>query len=146
MRVEKDYEEFIRLLNKHKVRYCITGSFAVGVYGYARYTKDIDILIEPTDENAVRILKALKEFGFGKVGLKESDFTREGNIIQLGYEPIRIDIMTAVSGASFSDVWRTKRKVLFGKTKAFFMGKKMLLKVKRSAARKQDMLDISKIK
>ena len=146
MRVEKDYEEFLRLLNKHKVRYCITGSFAVGIYGYARYTKDIDIVIEPSEENAARILKALKEFGFGKVGLRESDFTKKGNIVQLGYEPVRIDIMTAVSGVGFGEIWRTKKKMTFGETKVFFMGKKVLLKTKMKAARKQDILDISKIK
>ena len=146
VRVEKDYEEFLRLLNKHKVRYCITGSFAVGIYGYARYTKDIDVVIEPSKENAGRILKALEEFGFGKVGLKESDFTKKGNIIQLGYEPVRIDIMNSLSGVGFGEIWRTKKKMTFGNTRVFFIGKKELLKTKMKAARKQDILDISRIK
>ncbi len=146
MKVEKDYEEFLRLLNKHKVKYCITGSFAVGIYGYARYTKDIDILVEPSEKNAIRILRALKNFGFGGVGLKTGDFTKNGNIIQLGYEPVRIDLMTAISGAGFNEVWRTKKEMFFGKTKAFFIGKKELLKTKRKTARKQDLLDILKIK
>lgn len=74
MRVEKDYEGFLKLLNKQKVKYCIIGSYAVGFYGYPRYTKDIDILVEPSLENAKKIFKVLKEFGFKSLNLTENNF------------------------------------------------------------------------
>lgn len=77
MKTQKDYEELLELLNKHKVKYCIVGSYAVAFYSRPRYTKDIDILIEPTPENAGKILKALNEFGFGSLKLSEKDFTEK---------------------------------------------------------------------
>ncbi|MGD8209531.1 MAG: hypothetical protein PVH37_10340 [Desulfobacterales bacterium] len=93
MKTEKDYEEFLELLNKHSVRYCVIGAFALAYHARPRYTKDIDILIEPTTDNAKRLLIALDEFGFGSLNLAVDDFTNPGNIIQLGYEPVRIDII-----------------------------------------------------
>ncbi|MCX7793146.1 MAG: hypothetical protein N2257_01885 [Thermodesulfovibrionales bacterium] len=103
-RVEKDYEEFLRLLKKHDVRYCIVGAYAVAYHAIARYTKDMDILIEPTEENALRLVRAIKEFGF--TGLTEKDFMSSGIIIQLGYEPVRIDIVTSIDGCTFEEVWK----------------------------------------
>ena len=86
MKTEKDYEEFLGLLNKHDVRYCIIGAFALAFHARPRYTKDIDVLIEATIENARRLLAALDEFGFGSLNLAVEDFSTKGNIIQLGYD------------------------------------------------------------
>ncbi len=94
MRVEKDFEELLGLFRKNKVKYCIVGAYALALYAKPRYTKDMDILTEPSIENAHRIIKSLAEFGFKKTGLKEGDFSQEGKIIQLGYEPVRVDIVT----------------------------------------------------
>jgi len=105
MRAEKDFEEFLKSLNRHKVKYLIVGSFAVAFYARARYTKDMDILIEPNPENGKRIVKALAEFGFGSLHLTERDFCKKGNIIQLGYEPVRIDMLTSLEGCGFKRVW-----------------------------------------
>ena len=84
MKLEKDYEEFLSLLNKHNVKYCIIGAYAVAFYAKPRYTKDIDILIEPSIENANKILKVLVKFGFGEISISLEDLTSEGNILQLG--------------------------------------------------------------
>ena len=146
MKTEKDYEEFLGLLNRHKVKYCIIGAFAVGFYGYPRYTKDIDILVEATPENAKRIINALSDFDFGKAGLKETDFTEKNNIIQLGYEPVRIDIVTSVTGVSFNDIWKTRKKGRYGNIKVFFIGKTQLIKLKKATGRKLDLLDLEKLK
>ncbi len=86
MKTEKDYAELLELLNKNKVKYCIIGAYAVAFYAMLRYTKDIDILIEPTPGNARKILKAVNEFGFKSLNLSEKDFTGEEQIIQLGYD------------------------------------------------------------
>ncbi len=85
MKLEKDYEDLLRLLNKHKVKYLIVGSFAVAFYTKPRYTKDIDILIEPSAANAYKVIDTLNEFGFRNVGLTEDDFTETGEIIQLNH-------------------------------------------------------------
>lgn len=146
MKVEKDYEEFLKLLNKNKVKYCIIGAYAVGFYGAPRYTKDIDILIEPTFENAEKIIKTIKEFGFKRINLKEQDFIKEKNIIQLGYEPIRIDIINFVSGCSFDEIWKNKKRGRYGKEKVNFIGLKQLIKIKKKLKRPSDLLDIENLK
>ena len=145
MKIEKDYEEFLKLLNKHKVKYCIVGAYAVALYGYPRYTKDIDILIEPTQKNSKKILNALREFGFNSLKLKINDFTKKGNIIQLGYEPVRIDIITSISGYNFSQIWKNKKSTLYGKTKVYFIGKKELVRSKKITDREIDKIDLEKL-
>lgn len=142
MHIEKDYEELLELFNKNKVRYCIIGAYAVGLYGKPRYTKDIDILVEPNAENACRIVKSLDEFGFKVLGLKTEDFEQEGKIIQLGYEPVRVDLLTSIKGCSFEEAWKNKKTFFYGKQKVFFIGIDDLIKSKKASGRKQDKADI----
>ncbi len=142
MRVEKDYEELLRLLNNHEVRYCIVGSYAVAFYARPRYTKDIDILVEPDLENAKRIINALNEFGFQSLGLNEDDFSERGKVIQLGYEPVRVDIMTSIEGCTFEEVWKGREEGIYGEEKVFFIGIDELIKNKKSLNRKQDQADL----
>lgn len=142
MKIEKDFEELLKLFNKNKVRYCIVGAYAVAFYAIPRYTKDMDILVEPEIENASRIIKSLKEFGFKNLGLTEKDFCKKDMIVQLGYEPIRVDIMTSIKGCSFKEVWSGKRVSIYGKHKAFFIGISELIKNKKISTREQDKVDL----
>ncbi|MCX5686924.1 MAG: hypothetical protein NTW09_05675 [Candidatus Omnitrophica bacterium] len=146
MLVQKDYEELLRLFNKHKVRYCLVGAYAIAFYGIPRFTKDMDILIEPAVDNAKRILKALNDFGFKSVKLKEADFNKSGKVIQLGYEPIRIDLLTSIDGCDFAGVWRHKVSGVYGKEKIFFINKADLIKNKNATGRKQDKFDADILK
>ena len=142
MKVEKDYEDLLRLFNKHKVKYCIVGAFAVAFHAKPRYTKDIDIFVFTDIENGQRIVKALNEFGFGKTNLREEDFSKPGKIIQLGYEPVRIDIVTSIDGCTFEEVWRKRDQGIYGKEKVPFIGINELIKNKKAAKRKQDEVDL----
>jgi hypothetical protein len=142
MRVEKDFEELLRLFNKHHVKYCIVGAFAVGFYGYPRYTKDIDILVEPSLTNGLKITKALREFGFSGLDINPEDFSRKGAIIQLGYEPVRVDIINLIKGASFKQIWAHKTTGPYGRQKVFFIGLQELIKSKEMVGRKQDFADL----
>ncbi len=142
MRVEKDYEEFLRLLNKHKAKYCIIGSYAVAFHAKPRYTKDIDILIEASPLNARKIKKALDEFGFKELTLSVSDFTQKRRIIQLGYEPVRIDILTSVEGFNFESIWKNRAEGMYGREKAYFLGLDDLIKSKRLSRRVEDKIDL----
>jgi len=142
MKTEKDYAELLGLLNKNRVRYCIVGSYAVAFHAKPRYTKDIDILVEPSHENARKILKALNEFGFGSLNLSEKDFTDRENIIQLGYEPVRIDIITSISHLDFDEIWKNRIKGQYGKIKVNFIDLENLIKSKRISGRKQDKVDL----
>lgn len=142
MKVEKDYEELLRLFNKNKVKYCIVGAYAVAFYAKPRYTKDIDILVEPEIKNAARIVKSLNEFGFKSLGLSEEDFCQKGRIVQLGYEPVRLDLITSIQGLTFNKVWKNRTTGRYGKEKVFFIGLNELIKNKKISKRKQDLVDL----
>ncbi|MDD5555809.1 MAG: hypothetical protein PHN82_01030 [bacterium] len=142
MKVEKDYEEFLRLLNRNKVRYCIVGAYAVAFHARPKYTKDIDILIEPEEGNAARLLAALREFGFGSLNISSGDFTKRGRIIQLGHEPVRIDLLTSLPGCGFARIWKNRKRGIYGAERVYFIGLQDLIRSKRAAGRKQDEADI----
>jgi hypothetical protein len=142
VKTEKDYEEFLALLNKHKVRYCIIGAFALAFHTRPRYTKDLDILVEASTDNAKKILKVLDEFGFGSLNLTVEDLTAGGNIIQLGYEPVRIDIMTSIKGLDFSKVWRSCLSGPYGRQTVNYIDRQNLIKSKRLSDRIQDKADL----
>lgn len=142
MKVEKDYEELLRLLNKHKARYCIIGAYAVAFYAKPRYTKDLDILIEPDVENGEKIVKALDAFGFRSLKLTAKDFCEKGNIIQLGYEPLRVDIITDTPGVSFDRIWQNKVTGVYGTEKVFIIGIDDLILMKRKSGRLEDKMDL----
>lgn len=146
MRVEKDYEELLKLFNSHKVRYCVVGAYALALHAVPRYTKDIDLFVEPDPENSAKIVAALKKFGFSNVGLDARDFSKRDVIIQLGYEPLRIDIMTSIDGCSFSEVWKHKKRARYGKQTVYFIGLKELIKNKRASGRAQDSADLEQLK
>ena len=141
-KIEKDYEELLRLFNKHRVRYCIVGAFAVAFYAVPRYTKDIDIFVEPSEKNAHNILEALNEFGFETLKLSIEDFNRKGKIIQLGYEPVRIDIITSIEGCAFDKVWKNRKTGMYGEERVCFIGLDELIKNKLVLKRKHDRADL----
>ena len=145
MRVEKDFKEFIELLNKNKVKYLIVGGFAVAYYSTPRFTKDIDFFIEASQENSSRLMNTLKRFGFGNIGLKEADFQEPDQIIQLGYAPVRIDIITSIVGVEFENAWMNKVEGKYGDIPCFFISKEDLVRNKQAAARPQDLADIKSL-
>lgn len=99
-------------------------------------------MVEPDITNARRIIKALIEFGFQNVGLEINDFMQTGKIIQLGYEPVRVDIITSIEGCNFEEVWDNKQMGIYGKEKVFFIGINDLIKNKQNSNRKQDQVDL----
>ena len=145
METEKDYEEFLGLLNKHDVKYCIVGAFALAFHAEPRYTKDIDIWIQASTENAAKLLLALNEFGFGSLNLNTEDFSQDGNIIQLGYEPVRIDIITSIKGLDFSDIWKNRVQGSYGRQTVNFIDRENLIKSKKISNRPQDKADLARL-
>ncbi len=145
MRVEKDFKELLKLFNKYEVKYCIIGAFAMAFHVEPRYTKDLDILIEPSIENARRIVNALKEFGFGSLKLSAEDFCQKEKFIQLGFEPVRVDLVTSIQGLDFQQVWEHRAKGKYGNQNVFFIGLDELIKSKQIANRKQDLVDLEKL-
>lgn len=142
MKIEKDFEELLKLLNKYKVKYCIVGAYALAFYAKPRYTKDIDLFVKADPENSKRILAALNEFGFKNLKALEKDLEKENQIIQLGYEPVRVDILTSIDGCNFAEVWLNKKTGSYGRTKVYFIGLKQLIKNKKKSNRNQDKADL----
>ncbi|MBU0672625.1 MAG: hypothetical protein KJ732_06330 [Candidatus Margulisbacteria bacterium] len=142
MRLEPDYEELLRSFNKHKVKFCIVGAYALAFHAQPRYTKDMDILIEASTKNGAKIIKALKDFGFGTLKLSANDFTKEKQVVQLGYDPVRIDLLTSVEGCTFKEVWQHKKAGEYGEIKVYFIGRNELIKNKKALSRPQDKVDL----
>lgn len=145
--MHKDFNEFLKLLNCHKVRYVIVGGYALGAHLIPRTTKDLDILIETTEKNVVKLLHALEDFGFGSLGLKITDFTGPNFTIQLGYEPVRIDVSTSITGVEWNEIWANKTKGHFGKSRmpVFYIGIQQLIKNKKEVGRPMDLIDVEKL-
>lgn len=139
-----DFAELVAALNQNRVEFVIVGAHAVAFHGYARGTKDLDILIRSTPENIPRVLAALKDFGFGSLGLKEADFTGD-NVVQLGYPPNRVDFLSGISGVDTEKVWKTRVKGTYQGLPAHFISRGCLLENKRAADRGQDRLDVQKL-
>ncbi len=143
--LSKDFKEFIELLNNNKVRYLVVGGYAVAFHGHPRYTKDIDLLIDNSDENADRLLLALSQFGFESLGLKPDDFTVPGQVIQLGYPPNRIDLLTGIAGLDFAKLHAHREKVEIEGLEVAFIDIEGLKASKRIAGRLQDLADIESL-
>ena len=145
MILNPDFKEFVKLLIENKVEYLIVGGYAVGIHGYPRYTGDLDIWINNTTENAQRTLNCVKSFGFSSYNLSVSDFTKQGNIIQLGYPPVRIDIINQVDGVDFTKCFKNKKDVNVEDLTLYFIGYEDLLTNKRKTARPRDIDDIENL-
>jgi predicted nucleotidyltransferase len=145
MALNQDFKEFIQSLNNNQVQYLVIGGYAVAFHGHPRYTKDIDIWIDPNQENAVRIVAALDEFGFGELGLTELDFLEPGQIIQLGYPPNRIDILTSIKGVEFVACYPSRAIVDLDGVITNFINLENLIQNKRASGRHQDLADIENL-
>lgn len=143
MSVSRDFEELFGCLSARGVRALIVGAHAVAFHAKPRFTKDIDIFVEPSRENTARLLVALADFGFGDVGLTAEDFSAPGRVVQLGYAPNRVDFMTSIDGVDFESAWRGRIAGHYGSTAVAYLGKDELIRNKLAAGRPQDQLDLA---
>jgi len=142
MEIQKDFKELLELFNAHKVEYLVVGGYALAFHGAPRFTGDIDLLVKPDSENAKRILTALAEFGFGSLDISEDDFTVSQRVVQLGVPPVRIDIMTSLTGIRWEKVMAGKVSGNYGEISVHFIGKEDLIANKKALGRKKDLADI----
>jgi predicted nucleotidyltransferase len=143
VKVEKDYEDFIRLLNSQSVEYLLVGAYAVAHYAEPRNTGDIDFLINPTKRNAKKVLSVLKKFGFGKIDISEIDLLNPKMVIQLGFPPVRIDLLTSLGTAKFKDMYQKKSMVRLGKENTKVISYEHLIISKKAAGRLKDKSDLA---
>ncbi len=145
MEAQRDFKELLVLFNAHNVDYVIVGAYALAFHGAPRYTGDLDILVRPDRENSERVLNALNAFGFASLGLTVEDFSSSGKVVQLGYPPLRVDIMTSLTGVSWDQVAAGRVKSVYGDAEVHYLGKNELIQNKRALGRMKDLADIEAI-
>lgn len=146
MEIAPDFKEFTRLLNENNVKYLVVGGYAVNLYGYPRYTKDIDFWVWISEENAENLEKTLKDFGFGSLGFIRGDFLDPENVVHIGREPNRIDIIMELRGLDFEECFERKRIVEAAEGHFInFISLDDLLIAKKLAGRYQDLADAEKL-
>ncbi len=142
MEVQEDFREFLALLNAHEVKFMIVGGYALAFHGAPRFTGDIDVFAKPDHENAERIINALADFGFSSLDLTITDLQDQNKVIQLGLPPVRIDIITSISGVTWEEAYGSKEPGLFGDVPISYIGRKQFIINKRATGRKKDLADI----
>jgi len=143
MDVYPDFEEFLKLLRDNKVEFLVIGGYAVAYHSRPKYTKDIDIWIKNSKTNAVKLIKTLQQFGFNHSKFAVADFLSEFTVVQVGYLPVRIDIMTGLEGLNFKDAYQNRVYGKYGSIENVpYISYDDLIKNKELTGREYDEQDI----
>jgi len=142
----QDFEDFVKLLNQHQVEYMIIGGYALAFHGKPRHTGDLDIWINISEMNAEKMLTVLKDFGLASMGFEREDFLRPGYISQIGYPPLRIDILNGIDGIEFSEAIQKMQKMQIEDDFTInYIGLEDFVKNKLASGRSQDLADVREI-
>ena len=142
METQPDFRELLALFSAHHVEYLIVGGYALAFHGAPRFTGDLDILVKPNAANAQRILTALKVFGFATMGLTQSDFESPDQVVQLGVPPVRIDLITSLTGVSWNEAWADRISGNYGDLLVYYLGREQFIANKRATGRTKDLADL----
>jgi len=145
MTLDKDFEEFVFLLNKHLVDYMVVGGYALAFHGKPRHTGDLDIWIDLSEDNAQKMIIVFNDFGMASLGMVKADFLKKGGITQIGYPPLRIDILNEIDGIDFNDAYPNKLVIDVDGLSVNYIGLDDLIKNKQVSGRKQDISDVDQL-
>ncbi|MGH9253441.1 MAG: hypothetical protein ACRD3C_02605 [Vicinamibacterales bacterium] len=137
-----DFVDLLRAFIAADVRFLVVGAYALGLHGRPRATGDLDIWVDATAENASRVMRALQAFGAPMQDITESDFTKPGVTYQIGVAPVRIDILTELTGLTFAEAWPDRIRRPFGDVEVDFIGREAFIRNKRATGRARDLVDI----
>ena len=140
--VSSDYSELLAAFNARNVEYLVVGAHALAAHGHVRATKDLDLWVRPTADNAKRVLGALADFGAPLFGLTADDLQTPGVVFQLGVAPVRIDIITAIDGVEFDAAWNARMRTTFEGEEVAVLSREDLIENKRASGRAQDLADV----
>jgi hypothetical protein len=140
--MNQDFVDLLRAFRATDVRFLVVGAYALALHGRPRATGDLDVWIDPTPENAHRVITALANFGAPIADISEADLARPGTVYQIGVPPGRIDVLTELSGLSFAEAWTDRMRHPFGDVEVEFIGRSSLIRNKRAAGRPKDLVDI----
>ncbi|MBK8596575.1 MAG: hypothetical protein IPP07_10790 [Holophagales bacterium] len=139
--MERDFVEMLSALNAAGVEYLVVGAHAMAAHGVPRATGDLDIWVRATSENAPRVLDALREFGAPLFDLTLDDLSKPENVFQIGVVPVRIDLLTSITGVGFEEAWAGRMEILVEGVPFGVIGRVDLLRNKRATGRPKDLLD-----
>ena len=145
MKLPKDLREFVALLNAARVKYVIVGGYAVAFHGRPRFTGDIDIFIERSADNSKKVVGVLNSLGFTELKVTAEDLCRDDLVLQLGFPPNRIDIMTSIDGVSFEQSWATRAEATVDELPMHFISRELLILSKKCASRPKDLADAEEL-
>ena len=140
--MSQDFRDLFAELNAEKAEFLVVGAHALAVHGHVRATRDLDVWVRPDPENARRVIRALQSFGAPTQGLTEADLSSPGLIFQIGAPPIRIDILTAISGVEFDEAWAGRVATRFSDQDVAALSRQHLIQNKRASGRTQDIADV----
>ena len=140
--VNRDFRDLFAELNAASVEFLVVGAHALAAHGHVRATKDLDVWVRPSETNAQRVLTALAKFGAPVSNISVNDLTTPGTIIQIGIEPVRVDIITTIDGVEFDPAWSARMSAHFGDQEIFVLSREHLVQNKRASGRTQDLADI----
>lgn len=141
----RDFREFLRLLNENRVEYLLTGGYAVGYHGYPRATGDMDIWVNPTRDNAARIVRVLIAFGFSADTVSPEPFLRPHQIVRMGVPPIRIELLTTLSGVDFEACYARRVVDTLDEVEVQILSLNDLKVNKQAAGRLRDLSDLENL-
>jgi predicted nucleotidyltransferase len=139
---QQEVLDFIQFLNQYEVDYMIVGGYAMAFHGSPRYTGDLDVWIDISESNAEKMLLVIQAFGFSSLGFKKEDFLKENLINQIGYPPLRIDILTNIDGIDFKEAYTQKQVIEIEDLKANYIGLRDLIQNKKTSGREKDIIDV----
>jgi hypothetical protein len=145
MPANPDFRDLFSTFNEERVEYLVVGAHAVIFYAEPRYTKDLDIWVNPSAENARRVYSALQRFGAPLTDITVGDFMKPDLIYQVGIAPNRIDILMGIAGVTFDEAWKDRAESTYDAVPIHILGKNSLIKAKKASGRPQDLLDLDQL-
>ena len=143
--MNSDFKELLQSFARHKVKYLIVGGYAVIHYSQPRYTKDLDLWIEPSVKNARKVAHAFAEFGIPLIEVTEIDLATEGTQFVLGVAPVMLDFLTSIPPLKFALCWQKRKRVKCGSDTHLYLHFDDLCTAKKHAARVQDLADLQEL-
>lgn len=145
MQIQPDFRDLLALFNALEVEYVIVGAYALAFHGAPRYTGDLDVYVRPRPDNARKLIEALARFGFGGLDLTPADFQSPDRIVQLGVPPVRVDLITSITGVTWEEAVAHRVAGRYGETPVHYLGRDQLIANKRATGRKKDLADIESL-